>query len=608
MASVNAWADGMSAFKDAYGLVRGFQKSNRTKKIMDDEKFLAEGSAGFGLEGEALEKARYKALGDLETEFGNAEGGLKYRQMRADLENKERDNSINSQIMAELAYLRGQGAVRNLDARSYSAEASGTNAYSTAARRDALLPGDLEKQGLGNQRLSFDLGADRERLPLELAGTRLTNTGLALQNRKAGVDLRYSLGTEDSNLKAGIAENDEREAKAASGEKVYEDQYSWLSQIAGNEAAYGSNQTTIALEGLSYIAQDEALQAAAKQSLLAGSEAERETFRIAAMDQYTQDVQGGKFANDDEAASAFLQIVTAFEGAPAATELYGKYVENGNATALNKIVSKTNILTAEFERATKTTNPLASIEELFDKNNGEFGVNVRPDGQGGFVMVETDRTKPKDANGFYPITNVIAGAKTKTELIALLGSQMTVAGGLGVAERLYQSEERARKAKQTNATIAQTEADTKDRMSATQYRDGPQTDNTKAETEGLSAKTDYQKILNNRAAYTETLKQGNLQARTRLANQQVIELRQKHRINKGKKWDKELAVKAFNSMVSDPDYAFVAESLADTPGALQLHENRVKLSLGLLRQPPATFSGSIEQWLSLDEAGRAAFP
>ena len=327
------------------------------------------------------------------------------------------------------------------------------------------------------------------------------------------------------------------------------------------------------------------------------------------MDQYTQDVQGGKFANDDEAASAFLQIVTAFEGAPAATELYRKYVENGNATVLNKIVSKTNILTAEFERATKTTNPIASIEELFDKNNGEFGVRTEwVPAEGRFVMVETDRTKPKDANGLYPITNIIAAAPTRAELLALLGSQMTVAGGLGVAERLYQSEERARKAKQADATLAQTEADTEDRMSATQFRDGPQTEKTKAETEGLSAKTDYQKILNSTAKYTEILKQGNLASRTKLADAQVLELRQKYKINKGKKWDKELAVKAFNSMVSDPDYALVAESLADTPGALQLHENRVKLSLGLLRQPPATFSGSIEQWLSLDEAGRAAFP
>ena len=174
---------------------------------MDDEKFMTEGSAGFGLEGDALEKARYKALGDLETEFGNAEGGLKYRQMRADLENKERDNTINSQIMAELAYLRGQGAVRNLDARSYSAEGSGADAYSTAARRDALLPGDLEKQGLGNQRLSFDLDADRQRLGLELTGTRLANTGLALKNRGDAVDLRYSLGTEDGKIDATNAKN-----------------------------------------------------------------------------------------------------------------------------------------------------------------------------------------------------------------------------------------------------------------------------------------------------------------------------------------------------------------------------------------------------------------
>lgn len=186
MASVNAWADGMSAFKDAYGLVRGIQKTNRTKKIMDDEKFMAEGGAGYGLEGSALEKARYRALGDLETEFGNAEGGLANRRMVQQIEQGDRDNRINdlnekyrirmegelaekSMLLNQLltqattsdrrasAGLKG-GQLADLNALrdgkvklGYATvglrNAQTANTKSTTARRDALLPGETAQQG-----------------------------------------------------------------------------------------------------------------------------------------------------------------------------------------------------------------------------------------------------------------------------------------------------------------------------------------------------------------------------------------------------------------------------------------------------------------------------
>jgi hypothetical protein len=160
MASVNAWADGMSAFKDAYGMVRGFQKTNRTKKIMDDEKFMAEGGAGYGLEGSALEKARYRALGDLETEFGNAEGGLANRRLVQQIEQGDRDNRINEANEAHRTRLEGEIAeqtalLKNLNikadtglkgSQSYAARGAGKLSYGKANEISTLLPGKKLQQ------------------------------------------------------------------------------------------------------------------------------------------------------------------------------------------------------------------------------------------------------------------------------------------------------------------------------------------------------------------------------------------------------------------------------------------------------------------------------
>ena len=211
MASVNAWADGMSAFKDAYGMVRGFQKTNRTKKIMDDEKFMAEGGAGYGLEGSALEKARYRALGDLETEFGNAEGGLANRRMVQQIEQGDRDNRINeanekyrTRMEGELAEksmllnhlltqattsdrrasagLKG-GQLADLNALrdgkvklGYATvglrDAQTADTKSTTARRDALLPGEKAQQGAT---LSFtNAGTDNRKENTNLTREQIT--------------------------------------------------------------------------------------------------------------------------------------------------------------------------------------------------------------------------------------------------------------------------------------------------------------------------------------------------------------------------------------------------------------------------------------------------
>ena len=139
MARKSPWQEFAENFQGVYGTFQKIGQDVETGRIMDDEKFTAEGKAGAGLSGGALEKARYKALGDIYTKYGNAKDGLAVRTQLADLESKDRENTINQGIMQELAYLRGQGAVRNLDANSFASEGAGANSYSSANDRAATL-------------------------------------------------------------------------------------------------------------------------------------------------------------------------------------------------------------------------------------------------------------------------------------------------------------------------------------------------------------------------------------------------------------------------------------------------------------------------------------
>lgn len=139
MARKSPWQEFAENFQGVYGTFKQIGQDVETGRIMDDKQFTAEGKAGAGLSGDALEKARYKALGDIYTKYGNAKEGLAVRTQLADLDAKDRENTINQGIMKELAYLRGQGAVRNLDANSYASEGSGANSFSSAADRAATL-------------------------------------------------------------------------------------------------------------------------------------------------------------------------------------------------------------------------------------------------------------------------------------------------------------------------------------------------------------------------------------------------------------------------------------------------------------------------------------
>ena len=122
MARKSQWQQFAENFKTFYDIGNDIQEGIGVKKIMDDEKFTAVGGLGYNtetssaLEGNDLEKARYKALGDIYTKYGNVEQGLSARTSLADLESKERQNRMdenNFSITQNIQGLLAQQTLQN---------------------------------------------------------------------------------------------------------------------------------------------------------------------------------------------------------------------------------------------------------------------------------------------------------------------------------------------------------------------------------------------------------------------------------------------------------------------------------------------------------------
>ena len=107
MARKSPWQEFTENFQNVYGTFTKLGKNIETARIMDDERFTAKGGLGFGLEDDELEKARYKALGDVYTKYGDADKGLAVRQQLANLEEKRRSNDLQAAIFDNQVKLLG---------------------------------------------------------------------------------------------------------------------------------------------------------------------------------------------------------------------------------------------------------------------------------------------------------------------------------------------------------------------------------------------------------------------------------------------------------------------------------------------------------------------
>ena len=203
MARKSGWQEFTENFQGVYGTFKQIGQDVETSRIMDDEKFTGKDGAGAGLKGSALEKARYKALGDIATKYGDTAGGLANRTALADLNAKDRENTINQGIMKELAYLRGQGAVRNLDANSSSSEASAANSYAGADQKRALTPEMVAKYQ-----------ADTQDVYSSMARRDALLSGEVAQQDATRAATKANTGLADANTTRRIQENDVATAAA----------------------------------------------------------------------------------------------------------------------------------------------------------------------------------------------------------------------------------------------------------------------------------------------------------------------------------------------------------------------------------------------------------
>ena len=146
MARKSPWQEFADNFNSVYGTFQKVGRDIETSRLMDDEKFTAQGGLGFGLEGDELEKARYKALGDVYTKYGQPDKGLAVRQSLANLEAKERENVLNRAILDEQIKQRGILTTALANANIGNVLANTANTQSITGERDALLPGKLDQQ------------------------------------------------------------------------------------------------------------------------------------------------------------------------------------------------------------------------------------------------------------------------------------------------------------------------------------------------------------------------------------------------------------------------------------------------------------------------------
>ena len=199
MARKSGWQNFADNFNSVYGTFNKVGQNIESKRIMDDEKFTAEGAKGHGLSGNDLEKARYKALGDIYTKYGNADKGLAVRQQLSNLESSERTNELNSRILENQVAIQGKLAeaqaganVDNTRARTgkIGAETSGlliNNKMSKLGYDMALATKDseVEKILLANQ---AEAGASANTIALQDMNLELRLETLNAQTAQAKTD------------------------------------------------------------------------------------------------------------------------------------------------------------------------------------------------------------------------------------------------------------------------------------------------------------------------------------------------------------------------------------------------------------------------------------
>ena len=204
-----------------------------------------------------------------------------------------------------------------------------------------------------------------------------------------------------SAVAAGIATDQKTAAEATTDTLIADSDYSWLAPIAQKKADYLQANNDASTSNLQLIADSAELKSLAAQHAASQSTAERDSLKLKGLFEYNKGIQSGKYGKigtdsfDEKAATNdFLQLTAAFEGMPAATELYNKYVKTGNETALAEFSQIGLEMGARVTTALRGPNGLNKAIKIFDEYNGEgegsFGMRLAEDANGRVSIIETN--------------------------------------------------------------------------------------------------------------------------------------------------------------------------------------------------------------------------
>ena len=216
MARKSRWAQFTDNFNGVYGTFNKIGKDIESTKVMNNE---YEGEDGNALSGDALDRRRMQELSKVYTKYGDTKGGLDLRAQQAKIESDKRANDLSRDTYDELVRQNGLLKSAQMRAETANTQANTGNTTSTTARRDALLPGELEQQGATLAGTNANTGnttsttARRDALlPGEIENQGLTNTGLGLANQNAALDVRIKDETSESTIESTNEGNDAKTA------------------------------------------------------------------------------------------------------------------------------------------------------------------------------------------------------------------------------------------------------------------------------------------------------------------------------------------------------------------------------------------------------------
>ncbi len=467
MARKSGWQNFSDNFNSVYGTFSKAAQDFESADIMDDEKFMAEGGLGYNsktgkaLEGTALEKARYKALGDIATKYGNAKEGLGYRQQLSNLESSERENTINQSIMAELINQRGALTSAQMRSQTSANDASASLSYARGNEITTLLGPKLDraKELARSAGFEADVAGINAYLAQNTKSKTLEKQIAELETNIAEANVATTVAKAPSAVAAGIANNERIAAESTTATLIADSDYSWLAPIAQQKVDYLQANNDASMSNLQLIADSAELKSLAAQHAASQSTAERDSLKLKGLFEYNKGIQSGRYGKigtdsfDEKAATNdFLQLTAAFEGMPAATELYNKYVKTGNETALAEISQIGLEMGARVTTALRQPNGLDRVIEIYDEYNGEgegsFGMRLDEDDNGRVSIIETN------PDGTDRIE--IAAADNRILLGEMLQTMAGPTAMIGLAERFRESAKTGLETRKTNKDIENT--------------------------------------------------------------------------------------------------------------------------------------------------------